>query len=229
MEFLIETYRKNGKLHHAYLVEGRRNDAFESLVSLLEGEIGFKTKGNPDFWHADFDTLGIDESRMIAELQMRRAAGGGRKVFVIKADFLTHEAQNSLLKVFEEPTEGTHFFLVVPSAERVLPTLRSRVEIVRMVQDKGDGAAAKAFLAAGFGKRMDLLKPYIDAKDKAEALAFVNALERELHGSLKLERANPEELFAFSEIEKVRSYLEDRSPSVKQLLEHLALVIPLRK
>ena len=55
----------------------------------------------------------------------------GKKIFIIETGFFTREAQNSLLKVFEEePTEGTHFFVFTPSAETLLPTLRSRMVIL---------------------------------------------------------------------------------------------------
>jgi hypothetical protein len=51
------------------------------------------------------------------------------QVFVLaEADTLSPEAADSLLKVLEEPPEGSprHFLLLVPSQQDLLPTVRSR-------------------------------------------------------------------------------------------------------
>lgn len=53
------------------------------------------------------------------------------KVFVVdEAHLLGVEAQNSLLKTIEEPSEGTVIVLVTPSEDRLLPTIRSRCQRV---------------------------------------------------------------------------------------------------
>jgi DNA polymerase-3 subunit delta' len=46
------------------------------------------------------------------------------------ADTMNPQAANSLLKALEEPPEGTFFFMIAPSAAHVLPTLRSRAQVV---------------------------------------------------------------------------------------------------
>ena len=52
---------------------------------------------------------------------------------------------------------------------------------------------------------------------------FVNALEAELTGSLQ---KNPRGRQGLEDIAVVRNYLGDRAPSLKMLLEHLALSLP---
>jgi len=55
------------------------------------------------------------------------AAAGGRKVVVIDgAELLSDEAANALLKVLEEPPEGSHLILVAHDSGAVLATIRSR-------------------------------------------------------------------------------------------------------
>lgn len=55
------------------------------------------------------------------------------KIFIIhNIDKSTDEAQNKLLKVLEEPPQNVYFLLSAKSFERVLPTIRSRCERIRV-------------------------------------------------------------------------------------------------
>lgn len=57
---------------------------------------------------------------------------GGRKVAVIDdADYLNVEGANSLLKTLEEPPANSVLILVGTSADRQLPTIRSRAQLIR--------------------------------------------------------------------------------------------------
>ncbi|HVS79459.1 MAG TPA: hypothetical protein VHF05_00595 [Candidatus Paceibacterota bacterium] len=224
---IIRDAHKNKNLHHAYLIEGPLAENFAALVEFLE-EAGFSTRGNPDFWTGEFETMGIDEGRVLSDKELRRAIGGGWKVFVVRAEGITVEAQNSLLKVLEEPTEGTHFFFLMPSGERLLPTLRSRLEIVPARAEAAAEARkdAKKFLMMNQAERGEFLKPVVTEKDKSGALLFVSALEVEVRANLSLASARREDIFVLEEIEKGRQYLLDRSPSVKIILEHIAAIAP---
>ena len=51
-----------------------------------------------------------------------------KSVFVLNTDNLTREAQNSILKIIEEPPKNGVIFLGVKSAENILPTLLSRCQ-----------------------------------------------------------------------------------------------------
>ncbi len=223
------------KLHHAYVVEGERGEVRKELEEFLVGELKVVVRGNPDFWAGEFDVMGIDEARMIAEMQTRRAAvEGAKKIFIIAANGLTREAQNSLLKVFEEPTPDTHFFLIMPSAEILLPTLRSRLSVISpelgSSASKWDGEAEK-FLKAVPAARLEIAKDMAtDVSDedltKADAISFLNSVESLLHEKIGKKTLNNEQAKAFQELIKMRDYLNDRAPSVKMILEHLSLVLP---
>jgi DNA polymerase-3 subunit delta' len=57
---------------------------------------------------------------------------GGRKVAIIDdADFLNEEGANSLLKTLEEPPPRSVLILISTSADRQLPTIRSRAQTIR--------------------------------------------------------------------------------------------------
>lgn len=61
----------------------------------------------------------------------QRPARGRAKVFVIsEAERLNTESQNSMLKTLEEPPGDSHIILVARSADRLLPTIRSRCQAI---------------------------------------------------------------------------------------------------
>ncbi len=220
-------------LHHAYLLEGEKEIVFQELLDFLDKKLNYSTKGNPDFWVGDFDSLGIDDSRAIKSFQSNKAFSEGKKILVIQTNFITHEAQNSLLKVFEEPTKDTHLFLIMPSSKNLLPTLKSRLMIFSSLIEssaKGTILLARDFLKANLIERSELIKNFLPkTKDekvsKFEIIDFLNRLEEVLYKNKQVDNFKLEN--TFFEIRKCRSYLNDRSPSVKMILEHLSQIIPL--
>ncbi|MFH1402387.1 MAG: hypothetical protein ABIG87_02045 [Patescibacteria group bacterium] len=247
-------------LHHAYLLVGEKEKVLKELLLFLETEVDFKTKANPDFYLEDFDSFGIDDGRKIKDFQSKKAIRGEKKIIVIRTNFITVEAQNSFLKIFEEPTENTHFFLILSSAETLLPTLKSRLMIIKNIVDEPIGIdldvqrpsesplghwmpklSVEVFLTTDIAKRFELIKVFLPKKkgekaDRAGAILFLNDLERLLYKNYKEggggataspSPRNPQKVvFIFEEIIKCRSYLNDRSPSVKMILEHLSQIIP---
>ena len=55
---------------------------------------------------------------------------------------------------------------------------------------------------------------------------FLNALERVLYEKMQKSKPSPEVRQGLEDIARCRSYASDRSPSLKMLLEHLALSLP---
>lgn len=74
--------------------------------------------------------LGIDQIR---DIQREVSIASMNRLFVIY-EFQTAsvEAQNSFLKTLEEKTEHNHFILVSNSETAVLPTIRSRVKLIKL-------------------------------------------------------------------------------------------------
>ncbi|MEA2112423.1 MAG: hypothetical protein U9P50_00410 [Patescibacteria group bacterium] len=228
-------------LHHAYLLEGERQVVLQGLLDFLNKKLNFSTTGNPDFWVGNFDSLGIDDSRAIKSFQSNKSFSDNKKILVIQTNFITHEAQNSLLKVFEEPTKNTHLFLIIPSAENLLPTLKSRLMIFKdldvrrpskQLGRRTSKLQAKDFLKANLTERLELIKNFLPkTKDekisKSEIIDFLNKLEEVLYKDEQVNNAKLENIF--SEIRKCRSYLNDRSPSVKMILEHLSQITLMTK
>ena len=228
------------KFHHAYCLEGKREDILKELLKFLENNLKFGVKGNPDFYCEDFDTLGIDEGRLINEMQTRRAVVASRRIFVVTVNFITRETQNSLLKMFEEPTGDAIFFLIISSANILLPTLRSRMMVVNlnrgMEAESGEDEKSEnifdaiKFIKSSISERLTVAKKIADKIADEEisrsfAVEFLNNIEREILNKSETNELKRKNLFIFEEIDKCRGYARDRSPSVKILLEHIAIII----
>jgi hypothetical protein len=233
MDLLLKTFAATGNLHHAYLLEGEREKVRPHLLAFFEDEVQMLTRGNPDFWYGEFDTFGIEEGRIVQDLQSKKAFDT-RKVFVIALNSITHEAQNSLLKVFEEPTANTHFFVLAPSIEIFLPTVLSRLTVIRRDPQSLEIKVSKkslenVFLETRPPQRLELLKDLIEDKEKSKVILFLNNLEKLLKSDTRMNSISSEQIFVFDQIIKCRGYLYDRSPSIKMILEHLSLIIPVMK
>jgi len=89
----------------------------------------------------------VEEIRRIGRfLAMTTHDGGYRVVIVDPADDLNVNAANALLKNLEEPPKRTLFVLISHSPGRLLPTIRSRCQVVRL--SPLSPAGLKAVLAA---------------------------------------------------------------------------------
>lgn len=205
-------------LHHAYFIEGERQSALADIEAFLRDSFGIVRQGHPDVHYSEYESMGIDESRQLQEMQSMRPVVGDKKIFILATDAITSEAQNSLLKVFEEPTPGTHFFVISSSQRILLPTLRSRMVIVSHPSARTDQGAkeARAFLKLSVKDRLAFVSGLIEEKDKAKAEDFLQSVVEELHKTKKIAAAK--------EVLSLVKYLKDRSPSLKLILERSALL-----
>ena len=73
--------------------------------------------------------ISVNEAKRIAEKLLLRAAEGNWKTMIIYLpEKMNAEAANKLLKLLEEPSQGTLFLLISHNPERLLPTIRSRCQ-----------------------------------------------------------------------------------------------------
>ncbi len=222
----IIRYIDKDKLVHAYGIEGRVDIVCKNIISILNNKCGVSVEGNPDFHIFSFKSFGINEARNLIEMAGRFPFAGNKKYFIVSFTQATREAQNALLKLLEEPTEGTHFFLLIPSHSILLPTLCSRLFLISERINKEISPRAKDFIQASPKKRLTLIKNIIDTKDKAEAVNFLNELEESIHDLVSLKESSLDERNILHCIIRARAYLNDRSPSVKMLLEQVSLLTP---
>ncbi|HVZ59036.1 MAG TPA: hypothetical protein VG935_04775 [Patescibacteria group bacterium] len=127
------------------------------------------------------ESLGIEIVKKLKEKAFLKPLKGKDKAVIIpQAELLTIPAQNALLKLLEEPPEHTYLFLLTQSPDNLLPTIRSRcqviktqepeVELNREQQEKIDSEFAsweQITLAEALKKAEHL------AKDKEQTLNFL--------------------------------------------------------
>lgn len=78
-------------------------------------------------------TIGIDEVRELIGLSEQTPSAAPWRVIIIEdVDRMLERTTNVLLKEIEEPSEHTIWLLCAPSAQDVLPTIRSRTRIVNL-------------------------------------------------------------------------------------------------
>lgn len=143
---------RGGRVSHAYLFSGpgggaRRKaaDAFaQALLCERGAELGDACgeclscrkveHGN----HPDLQAIGpdgasikIEQIRELQKMFSYRSGTSGRKVYIIdEADKMTVQASNSLLKFLEEPPAPAVAILLAENAQSLLPTIRSRTQLV---------------------------------------------------------------------------------------------------
>jgi DNA polymerase III subunit delta' len=150
---------------------------------------------------------------LIHTLTLRPSMAEKRVIIIDAAEDIEHNAPNTLLKVLEEPPAGNYFFLVSHASDRLLPTIKSRCQILRFEplslsamtaslraaapeasEDEilalarvGNGAPGQAldFLGLDMGSLEDAMTSIIASGDKN------NALRSGLADQLALKAAQP--------------------------------------
>jgi len=144
-----------GKLHHAVLLSGPGGIGKRVLADALtdallcedrtpkggcgscRGCVLARAGTHPDLLRVEPEEAGkqikIDQIRALADFVNKTSSLGSRKVVLIDpADAMNSYAANSLLKSLEEPSPGTHLLLLSSAPGRLLPTIRSRCEHLRL-------------------------------------------------------------------------------------------------
>lgn len=168
-------------------------------------------KESVDTSHLVKSSFGIGDARELTRMSASRGWESGRR-FVIFAENMTEEAQNALLKLFEEPPQATIFYLVIPNASILLPTLRSRLIISGEETQSSEAPLSQEFVKMNYGERMDMIAK-LAKKDP-------DSLKRLVIDLGKLNTQNPN---AKRSLLLATQYISNRGASKKMLAEELAL------
>jgi DNA polymerase-3 subunit delta' len=105
---------------------------YRQVASGAHPSVLYLTRPLNDRTKAFKTALTVDEVRRVGRfLSLTAHDGGYRVVIVDPADDMNTNAANALLKNLEEPPARTIFILIAHSLGRLLPTIRSRCQIVR--------------------------------------------------------------------------------------------------
>jgi DNA polymerase III delta prime subunit len=210
-------------LHHAHLLLGSEEEAKLFLDPILQ-QLNLTSVGNPDFIVIKVETFGISEARDFISMANRKSFSQN-KIFLIIPEKLTIEAQNALLKAFEEPIQNTYIFLVLREAGAVIATLRSRLQIIFLDQIQSSNLLiptnsstnAKEFLDLSPRERIEFARRFAD--QEYNLAIFLDNLLKILRNKVRDGNNSLSQVFEF------RRFASDRSPSSRLVLEHLALIL----
>jgi len=152
-----------GSPAHAYLLSGptgsgKRRYADRFAAALLDSPPHrVETRTHPDLFVLEPEGQGIlieGARRLRRDLHLRPFEADRRVYLILDAHLLRDESANALLKSLEEPPEYGILVLVSDHAERMLPTIRSRLQTIEfrrypaavLEAATGDPLAARAAL-----------------------------------------------------------------------------------
>lgn len=221
--------------HHAYLFAGEREEGIKQALAYGERELGLPATGNPDVIVLRYGLFSVTDARRVITLAEQGSVTGDKKLIVLSAGRLFHEAQNALLKLFEEPVAGTTLVLVVPTLGIVLPTLRSRTLLLLDGSESVVSEATQNFIRATPDEREKIITKLLDRtkadKDedrqtaRGEALLLAEGLLVATHESWK--KKPTEETRAFmNDLERFLPIFHERSAPLKLIFEHLLITAP---
>jgi DNA polymerase-3 subunit delta' len=110
----------------APLIDARTHPDFHYVVKEQVRDLEGKGKSKAVDFAAD-----LVRERIIAPAGRKAVLGRGKVFIVEEADAMNMTAQNSLLKTLEEPAGRTLIMLLTESPGGLLPTIRSRCQLVR--------------------------------------------------------------------------------------------------
>lgn len=197
-------------MHHANLLIGSRTWGYGMLPDVERGR-------NSDVLRYEAEQFTIANARSLVSDATLRPVERDHRTFIIACESILHEAQNALLKLFEEPNPQTVFYLIVPREDMLLPTLRSRLHLLATEGVEGTGDAFENFRALPYAERLVQIGERLSAEDGAWVLNIVQGFEE------YAERARDEHLLR--EAIRTSSYIRTSGSSKKMLLEHMALML----
>ena len=133
-------------------------------------------------------TLGIDQVRLLKEELAKSPVESSRRFFFInEAQKMTLSAANGLLNLLEEPVAPVVTILITNNSDQILPTVRSRTQIINF--DNGEKPTGKTalLLENGFSKSEIEELGNLDKLDQAIKYFYQEMLE---HNSLALVSAH---------------------------------------
>jgi DNA polymerase III, delta subunit len=154
LEGVLRTRRvPTGFLFHGPAGRGKRLIAQHFMRQLL-GDPACRLENHPDF---DLVTapegkalIPIERLRDLREWFSRKPFQADRRVALVdEAQRMTVEAQNSLLKLLEEPPQGGHLILVAAEPAGLLETIHSRLQRIYFGPLRGEAAVALVAREAG--------------------------------------------------------------------------------
>ncbi len=224
-------------MHHAYVYAGDREAGLTAALAYAEKELGLEPVGNPDVITLTYGLFSVDEARALAGRAALAPARSDKKILIVATNRIFHEAQNALLKLFEEPPAATTLVLIVPSAGNLIATLRSRLQPLPLgkKQKNIEEGIEQEFIAGSGAVREKVIEGILNEaksdKDeekqeaRAKALRLAEGLARAGYEAWR-EKPGAELRAMLTDLDRLIPVLHDRAAPLKAILEHLLLTAP---
>jgi DNA polymerase III delta prime subunit len=186
--------------HHAYVYYG-------SDISVLPTALQHP---GADIEHLQVDRWGIHDSRRLANMAAQRPVAKDKRVFVVLTKVVTHEAQNALLKLLEDPPPTAVFILVVPSVDRLIDTICSRVVVANLAPETVADEAWQQLRALPLAEQLATIADRTKAKDTVWQQSVLTAAVHDTAIPRKTRQL-------------IETYREEPGASRKMLLEEVVL------
>ncbi len=202
-------------MHHAQLIIGSFKAAYEQLPVDVR-------QSTEDCRVSHYDLFTIADARDLRYQASLQAFEQRGRTFILHIRGITTEAQQALLKLFEDPQDRVVFYVIAPAADMFLATVRSRFLISYASEvEETEAADPSKFLGLTYAERLAYVQDLATKKDVDQIAELITGLE-----SVAAKTAAPN---VMRELCAMATYRFDRGISVKMLLEHIALSFPIIK
>jgi DNA polymerase III delta prime subunit len=159
---------------HAFLLVGTNNQELKAKSEDLAANLKAKVM--------KFPLIKIEDVRNLNNL-IRLSFSEPTLIVSENIEAATEEALNAFLKNLEEPQENIYFVLTTASTKKVLPTIVSRCQVIKITNDKfqitnDDKKDLEAFLDMTPSQRLAF---FDRMNDRTKAIEFIESLIFFLH------------------------------------------------
>ena len=221
--------------HHAYYYVAHQEEGIAQALRYAHESLHMVSEGNPDIVILRHTLFSVDDARSVVR-HVGQTGISGKKLLILSTERIFHEAQNALLKVFEDPPDGTTLILILPSTGLLLPTLRSRLLSLPVGSHAGGlSHTVQTFIQASTTEREKILNALLtraksdkdDEKQavRGEALRLIEGLTQRAHDIWKKKPDADLTLF-LEEMSRFIPILHERSAPLKLIFEHVLLTMP---
>ncbi|MFQ5492614.1 MAG: hypothetical protein ACE5DX_00425 [Candidatus Dojkabacteria bacterium] len=125
------------------IISTNSQDFAEERLNEIRSELGIDFDSVSDYYkiHPKEGTLsiGIDQMRSFKAWACLKPYAATCKLGVIfNGELMTIEAQNSILKLLEEPPQSTYLVIVTSDHHRLLATVKSRCELIASIETRSN-------------------------------------------------------------------------------------------
>lgn len=170
----------------------------------------------------EYEKMTVADARAFVLLARERPLEGSVRTIVLCVPGMSEAVQNTLLKILEEPPESTQIHIITAKVGQLLPTVRSRVQIV------GASSAISAvsseviqWLQAPVAERIQTVAKWHKQEDSDPGIEVLQVV-----GEWLVRQAETAPTHLRVTYQYVDSWYQQPGASRKMLLEELALRLP---